>query len=80
MTCRELSEFLDDYLEGGLALDVRATFEHHLRLCPNCACYLASYRQTIVACHDVCTCEDDNALPDELVQAILATVKPKPSA
>lgn len=47
MTCRDLIEFLAEYLEGGLSAEVRARFERHLAVCPDCRAYLGSYRQTI---------------------------------
>ena len=47
LTCRELTEFLDDYLAGALAADRRALFDRHLAVCPDCRNYLASYRATV---------------------------------
>src|SRR5262249_45620401 len=47
MTCRELADFLMDYLDGGLSPDVRAAFEQHLAVCPNCVAYMKTYRTTI---------------------------------
>ena len=44
MTCRECAEFLSDYLEGDLAIEVRQVFEGHLSLCPNCVTYLEQFR------------------------------------
>ena len=75
MTCREFTEFLIDYVEGDLALDARATFDEHLRTCPDCVTYLRGYEQTIRLGKAVCK-EDHDAVedevPEELVQAILA--------
>jgi anti-sigma factor RsiW len=75
VTCRELADFIGDYLAGELPSDERARFEHHLEVCPNCRRYVAGYGSTIrlgrAAFHD-----DDAALPSdvpaELVDAILA--------
>jgi anti-sigma factor RsiW len=47
ITCRELTEFLDDYVAGALAGERRAVFEGHLAACPDCRNFLASYRRTI---------------------------------
>ena len=47
LSCRELIEFLADYLEAGLPPAEHAAFEAHLALCPDCVTYLASYRETI---------------------------------
>lgn len=47
MTCKELSAFLMDYLDGALTYEVRAVFEQHLAVCPECRAYLSSYETTI---------------------------------
>src|SRR5438128_4830644 len=44
MTCRELIEFLIDYLDGTLAPQERERFDAHLAVCPACVRYLDSYR------------------------------------
>jgi anti-sigma factor RsiW len=46
-TCREVIDFLLDYLEGELDADRRRAFERHLAECPSCVAYLDSYRATI---------------------------------
>jgi anti-sigma factor RsiW len=75
MTCRDLIDFLDEYVEGDLAPDERARFDAHLFECPDCVAYLHAYREAIRLGRAVCT-EDhdavDDRVPEELVQAILA--------
>jgi anti-sigma factor RsiW len=46
MTCRELIDILDDYLDGTLVDDLRGDLEHHLEDCAPCRAYLATYRKT----------------------------------
>ena len=73
LTCREMANFLADYLDGSLALAERHVFDKHLADCPECAAYLRSYTETIRLARQ--TREDDAlpaAVPDELVRAILA--------
>jgi len=73
LTCREMTDFLADYLDGSLALAERHVFDKHLADCPECAAYLRSYAETIRLARQ--TREDDAlpvAVPDELVRAILA--------
>lgn len=75
MNCQELiTNFLTGYLEGSLAADARADFEHHLDVCPSCVAYLQSYRTTIAATAAAGRVAADD-VPEELVQAILASVK-----
>jgi anti-sigma factor RsiW len=74
LTCRELIDFLAAYLDGELAPEVRALFEAHLSLCPDCVAYVASYRETIRLGKQAC--EPDAELlagvPRELVDSIVA--------
>jgi anti-sigma factor RsiW len=74
VTCRELADFIADYLSGELPQPVRAAFDHHLSLCPNCRRYLAGYEQTLKLGR--AAFDDDKAalpsdVPEELVKAIL---------
>ncbi|HSB60524.1 MAG TPA: zf-HC2 domain-containing protein [Vicinamibacteria bacterium] len=72
MTCRELVEFLADYLEGDLAPGSAAAFERHLGECPASRSYLASYRTAVLLGKG---CQEDGSgseLPEELVAAILS--------
>jgi anti-sigma factor RsiW len=47
ITCRELADFLNEYLDGALPPRRRAEFERHLEACPECVRYLQNYRETI---------------------------------
>ena len=47
MTCRELVELLIDFVSDELPLEHRQRIEQHLRCCPPCEAYLASYQTTI---------------------------------
>ncbi|MFP5247193.1 MAG: anti-sigma factor family protein [Thermoanaerobaculia bacterium] len=72
-TCKELIEFLDEYVSGELPPERRDAFDRHLEKCPSCRAYLASYRETIraaKAAHAV-PIED---IPAEVLTTILATV------
>ena len=78
MTCRDVADFLADYLAGTLAADVRARFDRHLSLCPNCQAYLATYRATIElgrVTFAIPDADDQTEMPDELVSAILNAVR-----
>lgn len=78
MTCREVADFLADYVSGALAADVRAQFDRHLSVCPNCRAYLATYRATIELGRRAFVTPDADAqseVPAELVSAILDAVR-----
>ncbi len=73
ITCRELIEFLMDYIDGTLAPDRRREFERHLAVCPSCVAYLESYKQTIRLGKMALTPTDEPAagsVPQGLIEAI----------
>ncbi len=75
MTCKELIEFLMDYVDDGLASGEKKHFDEHLEQCPECTSYLTSYRETIRLGKMICKPNRDELppdVPDDLVKAILA--------
>lgn len=70
-TCKELLDFLDDYVSGHLSAPERLDFERHLAVCPPCVDYLRSYEQTIRLGKAACTGAGEEP-PEELIKAILA--------
>jgi len=73
LTCRELTEFVADYLAGELAPKRRALFEEHLGECPECYAYLRSYAGTMRLAKNAYHDEPAPAeVPERLVRAILA--------
>jgi anti-sigma factor RsiW len=73
MNCRDLSSFLDDYLAGELPANVASEFEVHISGCGNCDKYLVQYRETIALGR--ATAGDPGDAPEELIQAIIASLK-----
>ncbi len=74
MTCREIAEFLMQYIDGELPRQQRTTFEMHLAECPACRVYLKSYEQTIRLARSGSSIAADSkieSVPDELVRLIL---------
>lgn len=84
ITCRQLLDFIYDYLEGTLPSDQRAEFERHLTVCPSCINYLETYKQTprigklalrppLVESPETAG-EADEELPESLVRSILSAL------
>ena len=77
ITCRELTEFLDDYLADRLESAVRAAFDEHLAVCSDCANYLSSYRRSIELGKQANgNSEKAPPIPPELTKAILKSRRP----
>lgn len=77
MTCRQVVDFLADYLDGTLDRSVRTRFEAHVGECVACADYMRGYRDTIRLARDAAR-ENDAAvaaMPAELVEAIVAAAR-----
>ena len=70
MTCHELVEFLDRYVEGALGDVERAEFDRHLSVCPPCVAYLDGYRTTIRLVGEAAEAAPET-VPDALVVAVL---------
>jgi anti-sigma factor RsiW len=72
LTCRELIEFLDDYVDGRLSEERHSMFERHLSGCVECVDYLDSYQRTVTMTGDIGQLEQaaEDAPPD-LVNAII---------
>jgi len=75
ITCRQLIEFIGDYLDGELDATERADFERHLAVCRSCRAYLETYRQTTALVQALATDEPAEDVPEELIRTILAHVK-----
>jgi predicted anti-sigma-YlaC factor YlaD len=72
ITCRQLLEYIADYVEGALEEVDALDFERHLQFCHSCRAYLASYKETMTLTRMLATDEPATDVPEELVAAILA--------
>lgn len=75
MTCREVVEFLSDYLENELSPAQHKLFTAHLEECSDCVEYLKSYEEAVRLGKTALRETDEPVtqdIPEELVQAILA--------
>ncbi len=80
-TCRDLADFLMDYLDGELPEVQRDEFERHLHACPPCVAYLETYKQTVRLGKSVCQGPDEpvpDDVPEQLVRAVLAARRKLP--
>ena len=73
LTCRELIEFLMQYVDGELPAAQLRAFERHLEICPSCVAYLAGYRATVAMARHAVHAADEavTSVPDALLHAIL---------
>ncbi len=75
MTCRELAEFLPQYLSGELVTEQRKLFEDHLDECQDCGAYMKGYEEAVKLGKAAFAHLDEPIpaeVPEELVQAVLA--------
>ena len=70
ISCREVIDFLVDYLDGKLSPADLRRFERHLAVCESCVAYLQTYQQTVRLARDL---DEETDLPEELVAAVLAS-------
>lgn len=64
MTCDEFSDRLSDFVNEELPIEIRATFEQHLVVCPHCGSLIATYRATITLVRALPRC--DAQLPEPI--------------
>ena len=78
LTCRQVEQFLLDYIEGQVSLWTWCKFRYHLLLCDDCRQYLQDYRNTVALGRHIFANLDDEAfgkVPDEILAAILKAGK-----
>jgi anti-sigma factor RsiW len=74
LTCREVVELVNDYLEGAMAPPDRARFELHLDDCPHCVTYLEQMRVAVALVGRLRDDELDDDVRGELMRAFRAWV------
>ena len=67
MSCRELVQVINDYIEGVMPPGDRKRFEEHLAVCPGCQTYLDQMRQTVSALGRL----SEEAIPSEAKNVLL---------
>ena len=74
LTCRQVEEFLMDYLENRLGFWTTLQFRAHIFMCPNCSKYIQEYKNTIALEKKIFQNPDEEAIgnvPDDILQAIM---------
>jgi len=73
VTCRTLTAFLLEIVEGDLDAASSVPFTYHLSRCSRCTHYLAQYRTTVEAARTACRAlEESMVLHDAFVESILS--------
>jgi len=49
ITCRQITALILDYVNGELDAETALALKEHLRKCPDCIAFLATYQKTIQA-------------------------------
>lgn len=75
ITCGEFVEFLGGYHDGELSAVQGRLLEAHLAQCQKCREYVAAYRATIRLAKAAMENLDEQAVPEELVKAILLSAR-----
>jgi len=69
LTCKELTEWITDYLEGSLPQADHTRLEQHLSTCDGCQTYLDQMRLTVQTLGSKPRLEIPAALESELLRA-----------
>lgn len=71
VVCMSGVELLMEYMEGTVALGVRAAIEAHVAGCPRCDAFIASYRETPRIVRDATRME----MPADLEASLMAALR-----
>ena len=71
LNCREVSDFLTDYLEDALTPDVKRQFEEHVQHCKHCRALLRQFQTTVELTRETKPVEP----PEELAEHTLTFLR-----
>jgi anti-sigma factor RsiW len=69
--CKQMTALLHDYLHDNLSRKLKREFERHLRLCPDCASFLNTYKKTVAATRSL----DPETIPAKVRNNVLAFLR-----
>jgi anti-sigma factor ChrR (cupin superfamily) len=68
LTCKEITELVTEYAEGGLSFMDRIRFQMHIGMCRNCRRYVRQVKATVGALGLLPPPEMTSELEDELLR------------
>jgi anti-sigma factor RsiW len=71
VTCRDVADFLLDYVEGALPADTRRRVDEHMAACRDCVTYLRHYTEAVRAGRLAAADDLASDVPEAVVRAIL---------
>lgn len=71
VTCAEVVELVNDYLEGALSLEQSELFEQHLNFCEGCESYLRQMRMALRTVDRL----GEETVPPEIRERLLAAFR-----
>ncbi len=76
LTCKQLDDFLVDFLDGNLPFRQKLSMHMHLGLCKECRDYVRDYERAVVLGRKACSHQEElTEVPEELVQAVLSNLQ-----
>lgn len=76
LSCKEICEFLCDYVDGSLNATSKSAFDAHVAACSHCKDYLTTYAETIRLSKRCCCpkLQPPPPLPEDMIKAIVNAV------
>jgi predicted anti-sigma-YlaC factor YlaD len=71
LSCREMAEFISDYIDGDLREDLRSLIESHRGDCPPCEAFIRTLARTV----DVVRAQPREPLPPALKRALVQSLR-----
>jgi anti-sigma factor RsiW len=75
MTCRDVLEFLDRYVDGGLSDAERREFDRHFGVCRTCREYVLAYRRTIALSRSALRGSPETRSPASAPRGLIDAIK-----
>ena len=76
VSCQEVTELVNDYLEGGLPADRVELFEQHVNYCAGCEWYVGQLRITVQAVGRIREEDPAPAMRERLLDAFRGWKRP----